>query len=57
MVLVVIINQLNKDVIIKPLKNVTVKMTVWMFIENVFILHRSSCAITSNREPQFVNDF
>ena len=56
-VLVVITNQLNKDIIIKPLKDATVKMMVWMFIENILALHGLSHAITSDRGPQFVSDF
>ena len=56
-VLVVVTDQLSKDVIIKPLKDATVETTVWMFIENVLALHRPPRAITSDRGPQFISDF
>ena len=52
-----IINKLNKDIIIKPLKNTIIKITIQIFIKNIFSIHGLLRAITSNRNPQFINNF
>ena len=43
--------------IIKSLKDVIVKMMVWMFIKNVLILHGFLNVIIFDRKSQFVSDF
>ena len=55
--MIIIIDWLNKDVIIKFLKDATVEMMIWMFIENILVLYKLLNIIISDRGSQFISDF
>ena len=52
-----IIDQLSKDIIIKPLKDAIIEMMVWIFIKNVLVLYKPLYIITLDRKPQFISNF
>ena len=53
----IITNQLNKNITIKLLKDMTIKTTIQIFIKNILTLYKSPNIITSDRGLQFINDF